>query len=453
MKSTFSRICLCLLLAIVLAVGVSSCHTRPVETAPPTPTAPEVTPTPEPEEVKIAGLSVPADSRELELPAGSYSYEELCEALSELPELNKLSLPGTELTMEELSEISSENPELELSYSVKLGDVLVPMDTRTLDLSKIQPEELGGVVLALKRLPELESIELMNAEGGTSLSLTDARALKMAAPQAALSYEFELFGKQVSTSDERIEFDKEDIGPEGLPRIREALDIMPDGTYLKLADCGIDSETMAALRDEYPTKKIVWRVRFGDYFSCLTDEETIRAIFKLHNDDCSELKYCTDVKYMDIGHNPQLTVTDFIAYMPKLEICILSGSYFDDLTPFENCPNLQFLELVWCGNVKDLSPLEKCTKLEYLNISYAQVDDLRPLDELPLVRFCYYTSRIPAAQQEEFRSKHPDCWTNFTGLNPYVLGWRYDDQGYTWCDMYLKVREVFRYSENFYNKS
>lgn len=229
------------------------------------------------------------------------------------------------------------------------------------------------------------------------------------------------------------------------------LDVMNGLTYLNLEKCGVDSEVMAQLRDDYPETKIVWRVYFGDYFSCLTDEEMIRAIFKLHDDDVSELKYCTDVKYMDIGHNDELHDISFIAYMPKLEICILSGSPTTDLSPFANCPELEFLECVYCCYIPNVDALENCTKLKYLNLSYSQVEDLSPLYDLPLERFMYYDSGLSEADQQAMRDAHPDCWVTFSGLNPYVLGWRYDDQGYTWCDMYKHVREVFNYSENYYN--
>jgi hypothetical protein len=103
--------------------------------------------------------------------------------------------------------------------------------------------------------------------------------------------------------------------------------------------------------------------------------------------------------------------------------------------------------------VSDLSPITNCKKLEYLNLSYNSVTDLSPLDELPLKRFMFLSSGISKAKQEEFIKKHPDCWTNFYGENPYFVGWRYDDENFTRCEIYQKVRDVFRYEENFYNNS
>ena len=41
-------------------------------------------------------------------------------------------------------------------------------------------------------------------------------------------------------------------------------------------------------------------------------------------DIIGDLKYCNDVKYLDIGHDDELTDISFIKYMPKLEIAMLS---------------------------------------------------------------------------------------------------------------------------------
>lgn len=401
------------------------------------------------------GGAAPAESgaEALTLPEGEYDYSLLLENLAYLPGVKALSLPGCALSAEQLAALSAAYPDVELDYTVELLGREISGAETALDLSDLGPGELEAAASALEMLPKLESVELMDSRGSSALELEDVGTLQAAAPDCAFHYSFDLFGQTVSTTDERVEYDDVEIGPEGLPRIRAALDVMRGCKYFKLADCGIDSETMAQLRDDYPEVKIVWRVRFGEIFSCLTDEETIRAIFKLHDDDCSELKYCTDVKYMDIGHNSDLHDVSFVGYMPKLEIVIVSGSPVEDISAFGNCPELQFLELVWCGNVSDISALKNCTKLEYLNLCYARVDDLTPIYGLPLKRFCYYTSRLTAEQQQEFIDQAPDCWTNFSGENPYVLGWRYNDKGYTWCDMYLKVREVFRYEENFYNHS
>lgn len=400
--------------------------------------------------VDLGGCTAENTAEALTLEEGGYEYSALLENLRYLPDLTSVKLPETALDTKELLALINTYPSVKFDYSKELAGTVVCCGDSEVDLSALGSGEVNEAASLLSSLPSLRYVELTPASGQSALSMDDVALLQCAAPNAVFHYCFELFGKQVSTADTELEYTEVEIGNEGVDQIRRALNIMKNCTYVKLEDCGIDSETMASLRDDYPGIKVVWRVYFG-YFTCLTDEETIRAIFDLDDTNCSELKYCTEVKYMDIGHNSTLHDVSFIAYMPKLEIVIISGSPFSDMSVFENHRNLIFLELVWCGNVSDLSSLESCPNLAYLNISYSKVEDLSPISALPLERFMYYGPKLSARQQQEFRDLQPDCWVTFEGENPYVLGWRYNDQGHTWCDMYLRVREVFRYEDNFYN--
>ena len=54
---------------------------------------------------------------------------------------------------------------------------------------------------------------------------------------------------------------------------------------------------------------------------------------------------------------------------------------------------------------------------------------------------------MPSEEVKAYEESHPDCWSRFTGQNPYSLGWRYEDIGETFSPYYLKVREVFHLDE------
>lgn len=443
--------------ALAVVASLSSCSLRDTEAlnTPSAENTAEPTPTPYEEAVSTAitlgAAEFDEDETVLTLQSGEYRYEELLEKLAQFPVLQSVVLPQTTLTFEQLDTLWQTYPGLSFEYTIELFGKELAHDTTELDLSGLLPEQVDEAVQKLRMLPELQYVELVDGSGASALGMSDVKLLNTGVPGAVFHYTFELFGKTVSTTDETVEYVDMEIGNEGEEDIRAALDIMKDGAYFKFDDCGIDSEIMALIRDDYPNMTVVWRVHCG-YFSLLTDEETVRAIFDLNDDNCYELRYCTEVKYMDIGHNDQLTDISFISYMPKLEILILSGSPFTDMTPFANCPNLEWFEIVWCGHVTDISPLANCPNLKYVNISYTKVTDLSALSDKPLERFVYYSPKVSAEQEAEFIEIHPDCWTSFRGKNPYMRGWRYDDDaGAEPCEMYSKVREVFRYDENFYN--
>jgi hypothetical protein len=42
---------------------------------------------------------------------------------------------------------------------------------------------------------------------------------------------------------------------------------------------------------------------------------------------------------------------------------------------------------------------------------------------------------------------HPDCWTQFLGSQPYGTGWRYEDNGITYTEIYRKIRDIFHYDD------
>ena len=86
-----------------------------------------------------------------------------------------------------------------------------------------------------------------------------------------------------------------------------------------------------------------------------------------------------------------------------------------------------------------------------LNLSYAKIEDLSALDELPLTHFTYIRNKTSQEEENRFLKQHPDCWTVFeNGDQPYGIGWRYDEDGQSFLPWYAKLVEVFHYP-NAYN--
>ena len=266
---------------------------------------------------------------------------------------------------------------------------------------------------------------------------------------------FELFGSTIERSQESLEFRRAKIGDEGLGQIRDALDSMPNVSYLKLDDCGVSDEAMAALRDEYEGRvKVVWRVHFG-FFSDLTDTKIIHAVAPEHgtyltDKMCEVLRYCTETEYIDLGHDP-LTSIEFCRYMPKLKLAIFSYNDITDLSPLENCKELYMLELCCCRKLSDLSPLAGCENLELLNFAYTSVTDISALYDLKKLKLLNGArNAIPQEQIDEITARMPDCRMTFEGDDIHEVGWRKEYQG-KYYDWYLEAREIFGYLRNDYS--
>ena len=397
--------------------------------------------------VSLGKKEVAHGMEEITLTADETDYDALLANLAYLKDTKALKLPKTSLTAEELHVLAETYPDLEITYTLGLAGQEFTEDTTSLDLSALTSGQVIAASETLARLPNLETVELMTAGGTSALSQQNVEVLVNAAPNAKFHYTFTLFGKEISTDDAQVEFKNLKLTEADIPALRQALAIMTGCKAFILENCGLDNETMAAIRADYPNTELVWKIQFGKY-SAMTNAETIRAVYNVFDDTCENLKYCWRVKYMDIGHNETLTDLSFVGYMPDLEILIASGCAVKQLDGFENCKKLEFLELAYCYKLESIEPLAGCENLKNLNICYSKVSDLKALDGLPLEQFMCKQTRVPAAEQKIFKEIHPDCVTNFYGKEPYAgAGWRYKDNGKTYTEIYKKVREVFGYDD------
>ncbi len=396
--------------------------------------------------VRLGSTAVEPDAAALELNPGDFDYEILRQNLRYLPKLQSLYLKQATLSMEEIETLKQENPNLQIDCGLDFLGILCESDTTQLDLSGLDPEAVLSSADMLSLLPKLERIELMTADSTTAYSLEQAARLQSFVPQALLHVSFELFGKQVSTTDEEVSYANQYIGnKEGsLDTLRTALTVMRGCKRLVLDNCHFTNEELAALREEFrDTTKVVWRVWFGEG-GCLTDRTVIRHVYGLYDYNSTNLIYCEDAEFLDFGHNEYLKQCDFVAGMPKLRAVILSGSMVSDLSPFENCPDLEFLELAYCGYVTDLSPLAGCENLKRLNIAYTKASDLSPLDELGLEVLVDAHAQTSEEERSRFDQLHPDCLVQHTGDDPYKYPWRYEQSGDP-NEYYALLKEKFGY--------
>ena len=397
--------------------------------------------------VDLGGSTVKNTTRSLTLRSGTYTYEALRRDLRYVTDLVHLTLPDTTLTAAQLATLRTEYPSLDINYTQAI-QTTAPDDTvRAVDLSS-----QADVAQILTTWPNIAYVELMKPDGTTNFSISDVKQLQQSFPSVTFHYTFQLFGKTVSTTDQRIEYVGTSIGDQGEPQLRAALDILDNCTYFKLDGCGLSNGVLAKLRDDYPNTEIVWRIYVWKR-SWLTDTEVLRAVYHVDDSNSYPFRYLTKVKYMDLGHNTDMVDISFCAYMPDLEIAILSGAPIKDLSPLSNCRKLEFLELAWCGHITDVSPLAGCTQLKYLNVGHSRVKDFSSLTGLDLKMLSYVNSSNRVGFTEyhwtEIQAQFPTCWITFNPLadneaTPYSKGWRYTEAG-GYTPIYRKARDVFGY--------
>ena len=380
---------------------------------------------------------------------GDYDYVTMMDNLQYLHQLTKLKLRMPELTLEQIEALRAAYPGVEISCTVEVYGLEYEADTTELDLSGITGDDVALVAEQIRKLPELTYVNLNPEKGIGALSLEDVKNLMDAVPGVKFDFSFDFYGHTLSTADEEVHIKNTKIGEEGIGNVRNALDLLKNCKRFVLENCGISNETMAKLRDDYRHQtKVVWRVSYGEG-STMTDAVVIRAVYNLVDDNCHNLVYCEDAKYMDIGHNEWLDACDFVSGMKSLEYVIISGAPIKSLEPFRNCKNLKMLEAAFCEYITDVSPLADCPNLQMLNISNTHVTDLSPLDNLPLTHLTVRTNpsgkcRLTQEEQDRVAAQHPDCWISYSGAQPYGVGWRYGEDEVTPLDHYKVVRTVFR---------
>ena len=389
--------------------------------------------------VPVGSTTVKNTETEITLNPEDGTYAILDQYLPYLPQLQEIYLTNTGLTDAELEALRKDFPSRNFRYSLNILGTEHDQDASEVVLSSMTPGQMEEVTAQVSRMTGVTSLDLT----GSSLSVTDVKTVMETFPEAHISYSFDLYGQEVTTDTERIDLTGISIGDAGADTIRQALAILPKCTYMKLENCGISNEVLGSIQADFPNTKIVWRISFGGQYSLLTDETTLRTVYGVDDSHNEYLKYCTSLKYIDMGHNDTLTDISFAAHMPDLEILILSGSSIRNVDALANCKNLVFLEMANCGYLEDISALENCENLRFLNIGFTRVADITPIWDLPLERFVCLGPKMDQETRTAYEEEHPDCWVRFSGSDPLSLGWKYDDVGITKSEYYLFIREVF----------
>lgn len=399
------------------------------------------------------------DNHCAELDLSKLTAEELTEALpllGYLPELSSVNLGGAFEAQDIVAAVSA-YPEIDFSYSFTLYGLSCDKNTKTLDLSGLGHSTVSELLAWLPCMPELEFIDLGDdRKESDNLEWADIAAIKAASPDLALDYDFRLYGvnRGFSLAGDTLDLNHVKVEDNGDLALLVAK-CMSNLQTLDMDFCGVGDERMAEIRDALPGVNVVWRIWFGTAYSVRTDVERILASNpglggELTKENTVSLKYCTKVKYLDLGHNSFLSDLSFLSYMPDLEVLIVAMANWSDISPIADCPKLEYAE-IQTSALNDLRPLAGLKNLRHLNICFCfALYDLSPIYELELERLwigCY--TPIPAEQVEIMQQKHPDCVINTTIVSPTDAEWRYlpdDGDGITEYDpRYALLRQQMGY--------
>ena len=305
---------------------------------------------------------------------------------------------------------------------------------------------------ALNSFTELELMDVRAA----ALTLDEMTSLKENYPSVRFIWNVDLYGTELSSDD--TEADISGIEITDIEDLKLRLRLLDSLTYLDMCDCGLTNEQMEELQNEFPQIKFVWKVTLG-LWTIRTDTVAFSTLkdgtitYRLTNDDCKVLKYCTDMVALDLGHN-KVTDLSFLEYMPELKILILvdnwltdtQSPYLYDLSMLKYCPKLMYLEF-FVGDVTDISVFDYLPNLVDLNISYNPISDVSHLlNFTKLERLYIEHTSLTEQDYELLKETYPDAYIVYYGEGSVDQGWREHERYFAMIDMFHNnyVNDLFK---------
>ncbi len=322
-------------------------------------------------------------------------------------------------------------------------------DVTELDMTDLTHDGVEQAIQSLAHYPRLRLVTLPpQTDDPSGVTLKDVGKFQAAYPSVLFDYRFTIWGRDVSTLDRTLDLSHVTMDDNGAA-VREALPYMTRCTTLDMDSCGVSNEDMAAIRDDFPNIKVIWRVWFGWRYTCRTDTKRILASlsdYTVTGENASVLQYCTEVRYLDLGHSPSLDDISFVRYMPDLEVAILAISIWTDCSPLASCPKLEYLEM-FNTRCTDLAPLTALKNLRHLNVAYLKdLTDVSPLFQMTWLERLWVgrDNQVPVEDLEALQAALPDCEVNITNTyDPTGDGWRWNSE------RYQLLREQFDYDSEY----
>ena len=292
--------------------------------------------------------------------------------LSQFPALQTLTVSQT-VSCKAIVSLIESDPALNVLWT---DEAFGPSDSAVRELHLSGDPDPALLQTYLSCFPALETVDLRE----TSLSEEDGNALCDAYPDVVFLRTVTLNGLPADTGITEYNLDNAEID---FDAIMQALQYFPCLKHIEMNDCSLSDAQLAALRERYPEKGIVWTVHIRRY-SIRTDSVAFSTQCgsgnpnPLTSQDVDSLRYCIDLIALDLGHN-DITDLDFLRPLKNLQVLILADSRkLTDVSVIGTLSRLKYLEL-FLTNVSDVAPLASLSELLDVNLCITKVVDASPL--------------------------------------------------------------------------
>ena len=373
------------------------------------------------------------------------NVDELLFALPYLPELQTVDLHGTALGLEDVLSVQAARPELKILQTVDLLGQKVETDAAELDLrnASCSVQELIPLLRAFSALKKVYLPEREDTD-------TAVAQLQSEHPETVFVRRVTVFGQVMDNAAEELDVSKTVFkSPEA---VLSEIAQLPYLKKLIMCDCGLSNEQMEVLMAARPDVKFVWTIHLRQHairtdaiaFSTKNPSKYTQSYYsdamnnrikktkRLKAGDLKDLKYCTDLLALDLGHN-YLTNEDLevLQYLPHLQLLILADNKITDISALSCLQELQYVEL-FMNNIPDVSPLVGLPHLTDINIANIHLEDVTPLLQFTQAKRLWFSMNgLSAAQNQAVIDALPSCVCNCTTRDETGDGWR-EGERYQW---------------------
>ncbi len=391
----------------------------------------------------VCGSPVRDDDKTVNLSDREINVEEFIQSLAEVPGVEYVDLTGCGLSADDKKTIGKAFPEIAFKWEASLLGTEADSTAEEIDLSGT---DLSG------RAAELdENLWLYNGLKSMKLydcGLTPDEQQKLVAAHPTITFHWNqpLGNGMYDSAATELDISGQRIGEGRIDELKEQIRTFKNLTYLNMSDCGISDEAMAQLRADVPNVKIVWRLYLGRW-NLMTDQVAFSVLIwtydyrPMNTRDIQVLKYCTDLRALDLGHQWISDISVIGDYLTELRVLILADNALTDISPIGKLKHLHYLEF-FVNQVTDISPLENCTELVDLNISYNHgLSDIKPILKLPMLeRLWLEHCAVSAEDCELLRATYPNATVVTEGKGSVDQGWRGHERYYAMYNMFLYDR-------------
>ncbi len=273
-------------------------------------------------------------------------------------------------------------------------------------------------------LGDIYTLKYVDATGSTEyeaiLELTELL------PECEIVWEYEFQGVKYPS-------DTTELTVTELEGLEDAIRCLPQLNYIDLIDSPASVEDLDRYSEINPDIFFYWSF-VHDGFEIRTDIEVYSSLrdvnyYRFTDEDMYPmLKYCKNLKMLDLGHNDISDLT-LIGELKDLEVLIIADNpNLVDASPLANLSNLTYLEFFMNSKVEDFSWLNSLTKLDALNLCYCDyLTELDFLENMPnmgfgMFKFCNVSQEELSYWQEQL----PDAYLtiNDGSIHSCEGGWR-----------------------------